>query len=259
MPFAHEERQRYARHLDLPGFGETAQLRLRAGRVLVVGCGGLGSPVLYYLAAAGVGQIGLMDPDLVEISNLQRQILHATPDIGRPKVDSAIGRLRALNPHVRFTSHAEYLTADNARELFAPYELILDCTDNFAAKYLISDTCVALKKTFIHASIAGFCGQVLTVCPGQTACLRCIHPSPPPQDDPAEARTAGPLGAIPGVIGSLQAVEAIKWLARIGNLLTDAILTYDGLEVEFRAVRARRNPQCPACGDAAAPAPPPAS
>ena len=248
MAFSPEERQRYARHLDLPGFGARAQERLRAGRVMVVGCGGLGSPALYYLAAAGVGLLGLVDSDQVDVSNLQRQILHATPDIGRPKVDSAVGRLRALNPHVRLAPHAEHLTTDNARELFAPYDVVLDCTDNFAAKYLINDACVALKKTFVHAGISAFCGQLMTVVPGKSACLRCLFPAPPPLAAPESAPTAGPLGAIPGVIGSLQAVEALKCLSGVGALLTDVLLTYDGLETEFRPIHAQRQPACPACG-----------
>ena len=244
MLFTPEERQRYARHLDLPGFGAPAQERLRAGRVLVVGCGGLGSPALFYLAAAGVGRLGLVDSDRVEISNLQRQILHATPDIGRSKVDSAVARLRALNPHVRLEPHPVRLTAENAPDLFAPYDLILDCTDNFAAKYLISDACVTAKKPFVHAGISGFCGQILTVRPGQSACLRCVFPEPPPEPQ----APAGPLGAIPGVIGSLQAVEALKFLTGLGTLLTDTLLTYDGLEAAFKPVHAHRNPACPACG-----------
>ena len=253
MAFSSEERKRYARHLDLPGFGGHAQERLRAGRVLVVGCGGLGSPALYYLAAAGVGLLGLVDSDAVEISNLQRQILHATPDIGRPKVDSAVGRLRALNPHVRLVPHQDRLDAENARDLFAPYDVILDCTDNFAAKYLINDVCVAMKKPFVHAGISGFCGQLMAVLPGQSACLRCLFPAPPPLAAPESAPSAGPLGAIPGVVGSLQAVEAIKFLSGVGALLTDVLLTYDGLEVEFRPLHAKRDPACPACGAGAKP------
>ncbi len=250
MPnFSSEERKRYARHLDLPGFGSHAQERLRAGRVLVIGCGGLGSPALYYLAAAGVGLLGLVDSDVVDVSNLQRQILHATPDIGRPKVDSAVARLRALNPHVRLSPHAERLTPDNVRELFAPYDVILDATDNSASKYLINDTCVAMGKAFVHAGIAGFCGQVLSVIPGRTACLRCVFPVPPPAPDaPGQS---GPLSPVPGVMGSLQAVEAIKFLTGLGAKLTDILLTYDGLEAEFRPIHAQRNPACPACGDGA--------
>lgn len=253
MAFSPEERQRYARHFDLPGFGPHSQERLRAGRVLVVGCGGLGSPALYYLAAAGVGRLGLMDSDTVDISNLQRQILHATPDIGRPKIDSAVGRLRALNPHVRLAPHAEHLAADNARDLFAPYDVVLDCTDNFAAKYLINDVCVAMKKPYVHAGISGFCGQLMTVLPGQSACLRCLFPEPPPLAGPEVPPAAGPLGAVPGVVGSLQAVEAIKFLAGIGALLTDALLTYDALEAEFRSIHATRKHACPACGTGAQP------
>lgn len=242
------EPSRYLRQLPIPCIGSVGQRTLAAAHVLVVGCGGLGSPALYYLAAAGVGRLGLVDPDRVEISNLQRQILHATPDIGRPKVDSAVGRLRALNPHVRFVPHPDRLGAENARDLFAPYDVVLDCTDNFAAKYLINDVCVAMKKPFVHAGISGFCGQLMTVLPGKSACLRCLFPAPPPLAAPESAPTAGPLGAVPGVVGSLQAVEAIKFLAGVGALLTDVLLTYDGLEVEFRPLHAKREPACPACG-----------
>lgn len=253
MAFSPEERQRYARHLDLPGFGGHGQEKLRAGRVLVVGCGGLGSPALYYLAAAGIGRLGLMDSDRVDISNLQRQILHATPDIGRPKTDSAVARLRTLNPHVQLSAHNERLTAENARELFAPYDLILDATDNYAAKYLINDVCVAMGKPFVHAGISAFCGQILTVRPGQSACLRCVFPVPPPAPAPEAPAHAGPLGPIPGVIGSLQALEAVKFLSGVGALLTGTLLTYDGLEAEFTPVHAHRNPACPACGTGAQP------
>lgn len=254
MPtFSFEERQRYARHLDLPGFGGHAQEKLRAGRVMVVGCGGLGSPALLYLAAAGVGLLGLVDSDLVDISNLQRQILHATPDIGRPKIESAVARLRALNPHVRLEPHAGRLTARNARDLFAPYDLILDATDNYASKYLINDTCGAMRKPFVHAGISAFNGQILTVRPRQSACLRCLFPTPPPAPAPEAPASAGPLGPIPGVIGSLQAVEAIKFLTGTGGLLTDTLLTYDGLEADFKPVHANRNPACPVCGDGVQP------
>ena len=253
MPLTQEETERYARHLSLPELGEEGQQKLKRAHIALVGLGGLGSPAALYLAAAGVGRLTLIDPDAVTLSNLQRQILHATPDIGRPKVDSAVGRLRALNPHVRLSPHEEHLTADNARDLFAPYDVILDCTDNFAAKYLINDVCVAMKKPFVHAGISGFCGQLMTVLPGKSACLRCLFPAPPPLAAPESAPTAGPLGAIPGVVGSLQAVEAIKFLSGVGALLTDVLLTYDGLEVEFRPIHAKRDPACPACGAGAQP------
>ncbi|HRV31710.1 MAG TPA: HesA/MoeB/ThiF family protein [Kiritimatiellia bacterium] len=248
MRFSVEERQRYARHLDLPGFGSEAQARLRAGRVIVIGCGGLGSPALFYLAAAGVGRLGLVDDDLVEISNLQRQIIHATPDIGRRKVDSAVARLRTLNPNVQLQPHAERLTQTNAHELFNSYDIILDASDNYATKFLISDICVALNKPFVHASISAFCGQIMTVQPRQSACLRCIFPTPPPEPDDAANAAAGPLGAIPGVIGTLQALEAIKWLTGVGTLLTNQLLTFDGLTAEFHSAQAKRNPACRECG-----------
>lgn len=248
MAFSPEERRRYARHLDLPGFGGRAQEKLRAGRVLVVGCGGLGSPVLYYLAAGGVGRLGLIDADQVDISNLQRQILHGTADIGRAKTDSAVARLRTLNPHVGLAPHAERLCEANARGLFAPYDIILDATDNYATKYLINDICVAMNKPFVHAGISAFGGQLLTVLPGQSACLRCIFPVSPPALPPEAPATSGPLGPIPGVIGSLQAVEGIKFLTGVGTLLRDTLLTYDGLATAFTPVPAHRNPACPACG-----------
>ena len=212
MLFSPEERQRYARQLDLPGFGTAAQERLRKGRVFVVGCGGLGSPALAYLAAAGVGTIGFADGDIVDLSNLQRQILHATSDIGRPKTESAEAHLRALNPHVTLRPHPARFAADTARDILSPYDFVIDATDSFASKALVADVCALLGKPYVIGAIDAFSGQLLTVLPGRTACLRCVFPDAPPPAPPA-----GPLGGIPGVIGSLQAVEAIKHLTGIGT------------------------------------------
>ncbi|NLB65739.1 MAG: HesA/MoeB/ThiF family protein [Lentisphaerae bacterium] len=244
MTLSPAERQRYARHLDLPALGEAGQEKLHAGSVLVVGCGGLGSPVLLYLAAVGVGRLGFMDPDIVSISNLQRQVVHVTTDIGRLKTESATSHLRELNPHVRLEAHPERLEAANAREHFANYDLVVDATDNYAAKYLINDICVELNKPFIHAGISAHGGQLMTVLPGQSACLRCIQPDAP-ANAPADA---GPLGPLPGVIGSLQALEAFKFLTGIGPLLTDRVLAFDALTTEFHAILTNRDPACPACG-----------
>lgn len=251
MLFSPEERQRYARQLDLPGFGAAAQERLRKGRVFVVGCGGLGSPALAYLAAAGVGTIGFADGDIVDLSNLQRQILHATSDIGRPKTESAEARLRALNPHVTLQPYRGRLAPDAARTVLSPYDFVIDATDSFETKGWIADTCALLGKPYVIGAIDAFSGQMLTVLPGRTACLRCVFPkSPPPR--PADRAPAGPLGGIPGVIGALQAVEAIKHLTGIGTLHTDALLFYDGLSAAFRSIRAARRPGCPCCARAAA-------
>ena len=248
MLFSPEERQRYARQLDLPGFGTAAQERLRKGRVFVVGCGGLGSPALAYLAAAGVGTIGFADGDIVDLSNLQRQILHSTSDIGRPKVQSAEAHLRALNPHVTLQPRSARLTAETARDVLSPYDFVIDATDSFASKALVADTCALLGKPYVIGAIDAFSGQLLTVLPGRTACLRCVFPETPPPAPPA-----GPLGGIPGVIGSLQAVEAIKRLTGIGTLHTDALLVYDGLTATFRSIKAARRPDCPCCARTAAP------
>ena len=248
MLFSPEERQRYARQLDLPGFGTAAQERLRKGRVFVVGCGGLGSPALAYLAAAGVGTIGFADGDIVDLSNLQRQILHATSDIGRPKTESAEAHLRALNPHITLCPHPARLTADTARDILSPYDFVIDATDSFTSKALVADICAILGKPYVIGAIDAFSGQLLTVLPDRTACLRCVFPEAPPPAPPA-----GPLGGIPGVIGSLQAVEAIKHLTGIGSLHTDALLVYDGLTSTFRSIQAARRPDCPCCARAAAP------
>ena len=239
-----EERGRYARQLALPGFGAAAQERLREGRVLVVGCGGLGSPALLYLAAAGVGRIGFVDSDLVDLSNLQRQILHATTDIGRLKTDSAEARLRALNPHLHLESYPLRLSPDNARQVFAPYDVVIDAADTYATKYLVNDVCCSLRKPFVHAGVMGWCGQAMTVLPGQTACLRCIAPTPPAEPEPA-ARAI--LGTVPGLVGTLAASEAIKLLTGLGTPLADRLLVYDALAASFLTFAAYPAPACPAC------------
>lgn len=219
------------------------QEKLRLGRVLIIGMGGLGSPAAYYLSAAGIATLGLMDADIVEMSNLQRQILHFTADLGRKKISSAEEKLKMLNPDVEIKTYPTRLTSGNARSIFCDFDFIIDATDNFNSKLLIADACHAAKKPYSHAGIIRFFGQTMTVIPGQTACYRCVFESPP--EDPKIPQ--GPLGAVPGAIGTIQAIEAIKYILRLGNLLTNRLLTFDALEMRFREIPVKRNPRCPLC------------
>lgn len=252
--FTTDELHRYARQLALPSFGPAAQARLRDSSVLVAGCGGLGSPVLAYLAAAGVGRLGFADGDIVDITNLQRQILHATPDVGRLKTRSAEARLRALNPHVALEPHNLLITEDNVAELIAPYDLVIDAVDSYETKFLLSDTCVALRKPLVHAGISPFTGQLLDIVPGRTACLRCLYPEPPsaPPRDPGAPPPGGPIGPVPGVMGALQAMEAVKLLAGLVPP-SGALLLYDALSATFQSIPAPRNPSCPVCASLSTP------
>ena len=237
--------ERYARQLALPEIGPEGQRRLAAGRVLVVGAGGLGSPAAFYLAAAGVGTLGILDGDCVEASNLQRQILHATADLGRPKALSAADTLRALNPQVAIQPVVARLTQANGPALLAGFDFVIDATDNFDTKFLIADLCHAAGIPYSHAGIARFHGQTFTVLPGRSACYRCVFEAPP-QTPPGPPQ--GPLGAVPGVIGSVQATEAIKFLLGGGTLLTDRIFVYDAWCLAARCVRVARRSDCPLCG-----------
>ena len=247
MSLTPEQRQRYARHLVLDKIGEAGQERLLSARVLVVGAGGLGSPAALYLAAAGVGVLGVADSDRVDLSNLQRQILHGTRDIGRPKAASARERLAALNPDVEVRLHPDGLNQENAERVVAAYDFVVDATDNFDAKFLIADTCHRVGRPYSHAGIARFYGQALTVVPGRTACYRCVFESPPPPDD-ADRHPAGPVGAVAGVLGAIQANEAIKCVLGLGELLTNRLLTFDALTSAFRTLPVSRRPDCALCG-----------
>lgn len=239
-----EQSRRYARQLALSEISEAGQKRLLASRVLLIGVGGLGSPAGYYLTAAGIGTLGLVDGDTLELSNLQRQIAHTTADLGHAKVKSAARAFTALNPDVRINVHNLRLTAGNAPGLFKEYDFIIDATDNFESKFLIAGACHAVGKPYSHAGILKFIGQMLTVIPGKTTCLRCVFDElPPGNKEPPQ----GPLGVVPGVIGTMQATEAIKYLLGLGELLTNRLLTYDALRFEFRLVRIKRNPICPLC------------
>ena len=240
---------RYRRQVSLPEIGWAGQDRLQAAQVLVVGVGGLGSVAAFYLAAAGVGRIGLLDHDTVDLSNLQRQILHATRDVGRRKVDSAAEKLRALNPDVKIEPRAERLTLENAAGLIAEWDFVLDATDNLEAKFLIAGACHLARKPYSHAGITRFYGQTLTVLPGRTACYRCVFQDRPPEEE-ALGEPEGPLGGVPGVIGSIQAAEAIKHIVGCGRLLTNRLLTFDALGMRFREVAVQRSADCPLCGGA---------
>ena len=242
-----EQEERYARHLMLESVGADGQEKLLAGRVLVIGAGGLGSPALFYLAAAGVGTIGIADGDRVELSNLQRQILHNTPMIGKAKVDSARRALEQLNPDVRIVTYPWRVTAENIQGIMAAYDFIIDATDNFAAKFLINDAAVLTGKPFSHGGILRFNGQTTTIVPGRSVCYRCIFPEAPEENVALSCSKAGVIGVLPGIIGTVQATEAIKFLLGTGQLLTDRLLTYDSLSLKFREIPLHRNPACPIC------------
>jgi len=244
MSLTDEQKERYARQLMLPDFGPEGQEKLLRARVLLIGAGGLGSPAALYLAAAGVGSIGVADADEVSLSNLQRQILHATSDLGRSKVQSAKESLENLNPDVTVNACQQYATQENIAELIAGYDFILDCSDNFPTKFMINDACVQAGKPFTHAGIDSLQGQLMTYVPGRGACYRCIFPEPPKE---ITKSPIGVVGAVAGVIGALQAMEAIKYIAGTGELLTDRLLCFDAKAMEFHQVMLPRRERC-ICG-----------
>jgi len=251
------QRDRYSRHLLLPEVGEAGQAKLLKSKVLLIGAGGLGSPAALYLAAAGIGTLGIVDADVVDASNLQRQVLHATSRVGQAKVESATQVLRDLNPDVKVVSHKERVDSSNVDRLFADYDVIVDGTDNFPTRYLVNDASVFLGKPVVHGSIFRFDGQLTTFVPDKAAsrlgiaagpCYRCLYPEPPPPHLAPSCQEAGVLGILPGVIGVLQATEAVKLLLNRGDALVGRLLTYDSLKMKFRELRLRRAPDCPVCG-----------
>src|SRR6516162_6521895 len=240
---------RYSRHLIMPEVGMEGQQRLKAASVLLIGAGGLGSPLGLYLAAAGLGRIGLVDYDVVDFSNLQRQIIHGTPDVGRPKLQSAKDRIAAINPEVRLDLYETRLTSANALAIFAPYDIIIDGTDNFPTRYLVNDACVLLGKPNVYGSIFRFDGQASVFYPGRGPCYRCLYPEPPPPGEVPSCAEGGVLGILPGLIGCIQATEAVKLILGQGSPLIGRLLLYDALQMSFREFKVRRNPRCPVCGD----------
>ena len=249
MTLTASERARYARHLILPEIGEEGQLRLKRGSVLIVGAGGLGSPSSIYLAAAGVGRIGLVDFDRVDASNLHRQVLYGTSDVGTPKLDAASARLSDLNPDISIETHDCALTSDNALDLLRGYDVILDGTDNFATRYLVNDACVLLGKPNVYGSIFRFDGQASVFFAQEGPCYRCLYPEPPPPDLVPSCAEGGVLGVLPGVVGTIQATEAIKLIAGVGETLVGRLLVFDALRMSFRQMRLRKDPDCAICGE----------
>jgi adenylyltransferase/sulfurtransferase len=249
-----EQIERYSRQIMVPDLGGKGQIRLRQASVLVIGAGGLGSPAALYLAAAGIGRLGLVDPDSVELSNLQRQVLHYTPDIGRAKVDSARAKLAQLNPDVEVETHLVRLDEDNARQLLERYDFLIDGSDNFTTKFLVNDTAVKMGIAYSHAGIVRLQGQTMTVVPGRSACYRCLFKAPPPPEEILSCQQAGILGAVAGTIGSIQATEAIKYLTGLEEgLLLDRLLTYDAAAMAFHLVEVKKDAGCRACGETRSP------
>jgi len=250
LTLSRDQMERYSRQLILREIGGRGQARLTAARVLIVGAGGLGSPVAFYLAAAGVGTIGIIDYDTVSLSNLQRQILHTTAEIGKPKVISAREKLTALNPDCHVVTYQERLSADNVMDLVAGYDLVVDGTDNFPTRFLLNDACVLANKPFFHGGVLQFYGEVLTVIPGKGPCFRCLFLEPPPEGAVPTCQEAGILGAVAGMIGVIQACEVVKYILGAGDLLVGRLLTVDALTMVFQETRVERNRDCPVCGDA---------
>ncbi|MFL5619715.1 MAG: molybdopterin-synthase adenylyltransferase MoeB [Gemmatimonadaceae bacterium] len=247
-PLDADELQRYHRHLILPEIGAEGQRRLKAARVLLIGAGGLGSPAALYLAAAGVGHLGVLDADDVELSNLQRQVLHDTESVGTPKVDSAATRLRAINPHVDVVTHRTRLTSANAMRLFADYDVVVDGSDNFPTRYLVNDACVLLGKPNVYGSVLRFEGQASVFSFGDGPCYRCLFREPPPPGLVQNCADSGVLGVLPGLIGVVQAAETIKLITGAGETLAGRLLLVDGLRMRFRTIDVPRDPECLACG-----------
>ena len=249
MAFSNEQLERYSRHIILQEVGAKGQKRLLSGKVLIIGAGGLGAPAALYLAAAGVGTIGIADADEVDLSNLQRQVIHSTGDVGKAKVQSAKESMEAINPDITVRTYRTFVGADNIMDLIRDYDFIIDGTDNFPAKFLINDACVLSEKPFSHAGIIRFQGQLMTYVPGQGPCYRCVFKNPPPPDAVPTCRQAGVIGAMGGVIGSLQAMEAVKYFIGQGELLTGSLLTYNALTMEFRKIKLPVSKGCAVCGE----------
>ncbi|MCB8985767.1 MAG: molybdopterin-synthase adenylyltransferase MoeB [Ardenticatenaceae bacterium] len=249
VELSHEEVQRYSRHLIMPEVGMAGQKKLKAASVLLIGAGGLGSPLAMYLAAAGIGRLGLVDYDVVDYTNLQRQIIHGTKDVGRPKLESAKARIQDINPHVQVDTYQVPLTSANALEIFEPYDVIIDGTDNFPTRYLTNDACVLLGKPNVYGSIFRFEGQLSVFYAKEGPCYRCLFPEPPPPGLVPSCAEGGVLGILPGTVGAMQATEAIKLILGIGQSMIGRLLLYDALSMEFTEVRLRKNPNCPVCGE----------
>lgn len=244
-----EQLERYSRNILLKQVGLEGQQKICRSRILVIGAGGLGAPASLYLAAAGVGHIGILDSDKVELSNLQRQVIHFTRDIGAAKAESAAAKMREINPDIRVQAYNLRIDASNARRIISEYDFIIDGTDNFAAKFLINDACVLEKKPFSHGGILRFDGQTITVVPGVFPCYRCVFSSPPPRNLVPTCSQAGILGAVAGILGSIQAAEALKYVIGSKDLLTGRFLIFNALTMEFRKAAVGRNPACPVCGE----------
>ncbi|HEX7484975.1 MAG TPA: molybdopterin-synthase adenylyltransferase MoeB [Vicinamibacterales bacterium] len=244
-----DEVRRYSRHLLLPEIGLEGQRAIKAAKVLCVGAGGLGSPVSMYLAAAGVGTLGIVDYDVVDFSNLQRQLLHMTRDVGRPKVESACDRLKAINPEVRIEAHQVSLSSANALDLLSRYDLVVDGTDNFPTRYLVNDACVLMRRPYVYGSVFRFEGQASVFGVERGPCYRCLYPEPPPPGLVPSCAEGGVLGVLPGIIGTIQATEALKLIVKVGESLAGRLLVLDALRMTFREIRLRRDPECPVCGD----------
>ncbi|MCP4672321.1 MAG: adenylyltransferase [Desulfobacula sp.] len=249
MDYTEDQLERYSRHIILQDVGVEGQMKISKAKVLVIGAGGLGSPALLYLAAAGVGTIGIADGDVVDLSNLQRQVIHATNDVDTPKIISAKQKINNLNPDVNVVTYQEMLTAENITKIIEDYDFIIDGTDNFPAKFLVNDACIFSGKPFSHAGILKFFGQTITIVPGETTCYRCIFHEPPPLNVVPSCAQAGVIGVIAGVLGTLQANEAMKFILGKGNLITSRLLTFDALESKFRDLPIKKNPECPVCGE----------
>ncbi len=249
MDFTDDQITRYSRHILLPEVGGKGQKKLAKARVFIVGAGGLGSPAALYLAAAGVGTLGVIDADVVDLSNLQRQVIHHTPDVGRPKVHSAREKIQALNPDVKVVTYEDRLTSTNALDMIREYDVVIDGVDNFPTKFLINDACFFADKPLVHAGILRFEGRVTTIIPKRSACYRCVFKNPPPPGLVASCQEAGVIGVLAGIIGTIQATEALKLILGIGIPLTDRMLDFDAKRTAFREIKIRRNPNCALCGE----------